>query len=148
MFDHKGRKGLIYHKLIYSKRNKSLKDRDVLSEKRPRIEENDVGMQDADPHSEANGPKAEDANDLIAFLDRCKLPKDFSKLKKKFEKTVELRSQMILHLDEFKQLFNVYVTWPDLVRNLYESKYNFGYVLQFVFLSDSFRLLSQLSAHK
>lgn len=83
-----------------------------------RAEISDVEMRDAEVESAAFN---EVANVLIAFLVKCKLPRDTSKVKKKFEETVELRKKMMLDIGTYKQLFDLYLVLPDLVRSYFHE---------------------------
>lgn len=73
----------------------------------------DIEMGDAQVEDAAFG---EVAKTLMSFLVKCKLPKDTSKVKKKFEETVELRKKMMSDFDTYKQLFDLFLVLPDLVR--------------------------------
>lgn len=126
MYDQKGRKGIIYQKMIYGKRTKSIKEREVLiPNKRPRMNGAIVETEDGFEHSQHNESDndnlqgeafTEMANALIKFLEKCQVPQDVPNIKKKFEETVELRKQMMLDLDEYKRLFELYLICPQLVR--------------------------------
>lgn len=61
------------------------------------------------------------ATDLISFFEKCKLPQHASKVKKKFEETIELRRKMMLSIDEYKPLLDLYLVLPDLVRFVFKN---------------------------
>lgn len=55
------------------------------------------------------------AADLICFFQKCTLPHDTTKVKRKFEETIELRQKMILNIDQYKPLWDLLLLSPDLV---------------------------------
>lgn len=106
MFDSNARKGIIYQKLKYER---SMARTDA---KRPRLEnhkENSTESFDSVAFTAISSA-------LVAFFTKCELPSQMSKLKEKFEETVELRQKMISDLDKFHQLRELYLLFPDLVR--------------------------------
>lgn len=54
------------------------------------------------------------AADLILFLQKCTLPRDTTKIKRKFEETIELRQKMLMNCDQYKQLLDLILLSPDL----------------------------------
>lgn len=120
LFDVKGRKGSIYQKLIYGKRKQTETHRAVNSDKRARLQSNN---DNDDEHETDNGEDqvteeaafVRAANALISFIESCKVPQDLNKIKQKFEETIKLRCKMSMALDDYEQLFNLYLVCPSLV---------------------------------
>lgn len=132
MFDQKNRKGIIYNKIIYGKRTKTVKDRAGPSNKQPRMDDANEDSENGNGSNEANVNDHENvicdndnitneafieaADELIKFFEQCKTPQDVPKIKKKFEETVDLRKKMVSDLDKYKRLFELYLVLPELVR--------------------------------
>lgn len=112
----------------YGKAKNGAKGSAVLPAKRPRLDnapDNDIdgdgeegdSLEEAiDDESIESDALLESANSLISFINSCRLPRDISKIEKKFEETIELRRKMVLKLDDYQQLFNLYLVFPNLVR--------------------------------
>lgn len=69
--------------------------------------DNDTADNDAD-----NG---DDEDAFLSFIRSCVMPEDLTKIKNKFEATIELRNNMILNIDQHQPLFDLYLLSPDLV---------------------------------
>lgn len=133
LYDQKRRKGVLYNKLIYH-RQKAFKRTNErtqhVASTSKRVKSNDGSdrtLNNSDDYCDdldgfAHEPdetlKA-NANVLILFFQTCTLPKDASKVKQKFEETIQLRKKMITSVDEYKQLFDLFLIMPDLVRYIF-----------------------------
>lgn len=121
------RKGFFSQKMRYGKRTKHAKENAVLPKRTIIENDNDAENEFADDVEETSNDNndsdeniqieafSEVAEALISFIQTCVLPHDVNKIKKKFEETIEVRRKMMMKLDEYKQLFDLYLVCPSLV---------------------------------
>lgn len=106
----------------YTKR-KQQKDASVKAKRQKNGEENDPSsdndaLNNDDPNTDALDNDADNGDDedtILSFIRSCVMPADLTKIKNKFEATIELRNNMILNIDQYQPLFDLYLVSPDLV---------------------------------
>lgn len=133
------RKGIIYQKLRYGKTKSKLQ-----SESDPKRIRHENGSDGSETE------QSENETTLISFLQSCVLPEDLPRIKQKFEETVQLRRKMMIEIDKYEQLLDLYLASPELVKlintnvffllKLWLNKYNIAVFVSptdFVWLSNS-----------
>lgn len=106
---------MIYQKLRYAKRK--LKEYKSGAKKQKMSSSGMTSCDEAD--DESFGGKAAK---IIEFVQNCTLPRDTIKIKRMFDETVGVRQSMMLNLDTYKPLFDLFMTSPDLVNYVYSQK--------------------------
>lgn len=99
------RKGIIYQKIRYGKTKSKLQ-----SESDPKRIRHENGSDGSETE------QSENETTLISFLQSCVLPEDLPRIKQKFEETVQLRRKMMIEIDKYEQLLDLYLASPELVK--------------------------------